>query len=45
MVIGAGKGIGAHIAKAYAEARAENIIISARTASDLERAAKTPVSS
>lgn len=36
IITGAGKGIGQHIARAYAQARATNIIITARTASDLD---------
>ena len=37
VVTGAGKGIGEYIAKAYAEAKASDIIITSRTASDLDR--------
>lgn len=37
VVTGAGKGIGEYIAKAYAQARASNIVITARTKSDLDR--------
>ncbi|EAU33968.1 predicted protein [Aspergillus terreus NIH2624] len=40
VVIGAGKGIGEHIAKAYVQARAENIVITSRTGSDLDRVKK-----
>jgi NAD(P)-dependent dehydrogenase (short-subunit alcohol dehydrogenase family) len=38
IITGAGKGIGQYIARAYAQAKASNIIITARTASDLEQA-------
>jgi len=37
LITGAGKGIGQYIARAYAQAGASNIIITARTASDLEQ--------
>lgn len=37
IITGAGKGIGQHIARAYALAGASNIIITARTASDLDQ--------
>jgi len=37
LITGAGKGIGQHIARSYAQAGASNIIITARTASDLAR--------
>lgn len=37
IITGAGKGIGQHIAGAYAQARARNIIITARTSSDLDQ--------
>lgn len=37
VITGAGKGIGAQIARAYAEAHATNIIVMSRTASDLEK--------
>lgn len=37
IITGAGKGIGQYIARAYAQAKASNIIITARTASDLEQ--------
>lgn len=37
IITGAGKGIGQHIARAYAQAKASNIIITARTASDLDQ--------
>lgn len=37
LITGAGKGIGEYIARAYAEAKASNIIITSRTASDLDR--------
>ncbi|KAK5117150.1 hypothetical protein LTR85_008918 [Meristemomyces frigidus] len=37
VVTGAGKGIGEYIAKAYAKARASAVIITSRTAKDLER--------
>jgi NAD(P)-dependent dehydrogenase (short-subunit alcohol dehydrogenase family) len=37
IVTGAGKGIGQYIARAYAQARASNIIITARTSSDLDQ--------
>lgn len=36
IITGAGKGIGQHIARAYAQAKASNIIITARTSSDLD---------
>lgn len=39
-IIGAGKGIGEHIAKAYVAAKASNVIITARTASDLDKVKK-----
>lgn len=35
IITGAGKGIGQYIARAYAQARASNVIITARTSSDL----------
>lgn len=38
IITGAGKGIGQYIARAYAQAKASNVIITARTASDLEQA-------
>jgi len=37
LITGAGKGIGQYIARAYAQAGASNVIITARTASDLEQ--------
>ena len=37
IITGAGKGIGQYIARAYTQAKASNIIITARTASDLEQ--------
>lgn len=37
LITGAGKGIGENIARAYAQAKASNIIITARTSSDLDR--------
>jgi NAD(P)-dependent dehydrogenase (short-subunit alcohol dehydrogenase family) len=37
LITGAGKGIGQYIARAYAQAGASNIIITARTASDLHQ--------
>lgn len=37
VVTGAGKGIGEYIAKAYVEAKAQNIVITSRTESDLQR--------
>jgi NAD(P)-dependent dehydrogenase (short-subunit alcohol dehydrogenase family) len=37
IVTGAGKGIGQYIARAYAQAKASNIIITARTSSDLDK--------
>lgn len=37
LITGAGKGIGQYIARAYAQAKANNIIITARTASDLDQ--------
>ena len=37
IITGTGKGIGQHIARAYAQARASNIIITARTSSDLDQ--------
>lgn len=36
VVIGAGKGIGEYIAKAYAQAKASRILITSRTATDLD---------
>lgn len=37
LITGAGKGIGEHIARSYAQAKATNIIITSRTASDLDQ--------
>lgn len=37
IITGAGKGIGQYIARAYAHAKASNIIITARTSSDLDQ--------
>jgi len=37
IITGAGKGIGQYIARAYAQARASNVIITARTYSDLDQ--------
>jgi len=37
LITGAGKGIGEHIARSYAQAKASNIVITARTASDLDK--------
>jgi len=37
IITGAGKGIGQHIARAYAQAKASNIIVTARTSSDLDQ--------
>ena len=37
VVTGAGKGLGEYIAKAYVEAKASNVIITSRTASNLEK--------
>lgn len=37
IITGAGKGIGQYIARAYAQAKASNIIITARTAADLDQ--------
>jgi NAD(P)-dependent dehydrogenase (short-subunit alcohol dehydrogenase family) len=37
IVTGAGKGIGTYIARAYAQAKASNIIVTSRTASDLDQ--------
>jgi NAD(P)-dependent dehydrogenase (short-subunit alcohol dehydrogenase family) len=37
IITGAGKGIGQYIARAYAQAKASNIIITARTSSDLDQ--------
>lgn len=37
LITGSGKGIGEYVARAYAQAKASNIIITARTGSDLDR--------
>jgi len=37
LITGAGKGIGEYIARAYAQAKASNIIVTSRTGSDLDR--------
>lgn len=37
IITGAGKGIGQYIARAYAQAKASNIIVTARTATDLDQ--------
>ena len=37
LVIGAARGIGEYIARAYAQAKATNLVLTARTAADLDR--------